>query len=168
MIHPNALFVEQAQIVPAFVPVNLATAANAGDWVSMKNYARCTIVIVAGAGTAPDDIVVTLQQATAVAGTGNKALNFSRIDVKQGADLATIGDFTTVTQTAGTSYTEGTSAETQNLWVIEVKAEDLDEANGFDCVQASIADVGTAAKVGVALYILWGARYLPPLSAIAD
>jgi hypothetical protein len=168
MLTPNALFVEQAQIVPAFVPVNLATAANPGDWVSMKNYARCTIIFLAGTGTASDDAVITLEQATAVAGTGNKALTFTRIDVKQGADLAAIGEFTTVTQTAATSYTSLTSAETQNLWVIDVKAEDLDTDNGYDCIQASIGDVGTNAKIGTVLYILWGARYAQPGSAIAD
>jgi hypothetical protein len=168
MIHTNALFVEQAQIVPAFVPVNLATAANPGDWVSMKGFARCTIIFVAGAGTAPDDATITVSQATAVAGTGSKALTFTRIDVKQGADLAAIGDFTTVTQAAATSYTSDTSAETQNLWVIDIRAEELDENNGFDCVQASIGDVGTAAKIGTVLYILWGSRYMPPGSAIAD
>ena len=40
MIRSNALFAEQAQIVAGFVPVNLATAANAGDWVSMKGFSR--------------------------------------------------------------------------------------------------------------------------------
>lgn len=171
MIHQNALFVEQANIVPAFVPVNLSAAANNGDYVSMKNYGRCVIVFFAGAGTAGDDPTLTVQQATAVAGTSAKALNFTRIDTKQGADLAAVGVFTTVTQAAGNTYTDATSAEVQKLWVIEIKAEDLDTANGFDCINASVADAdpdGTNAQLGCILYILHGSRYMPPGSAIVD
>lgn len=168
MIRSNALFVEQAQIVAGFVPVNLATAANAGDWVSMKGFSRCTVVFFAAAGTAGDDPTLTIEQATAVAGTGNKALNFTRLDVKQGADLAAIGAFTAVTQSAANTYTEATSAEAQKIWVVDIKADDLDADNGFDCIQASISDVGSNAQLGCLLYILWGARYMPPGSAIAD
>lgn len=168
MIHPNALFVEQAQIVSGFVPVNLATAANAGDWVSMKGFARCTVIFFAAAGTAGDDPTITIEQATAVAGTGNKALTFTRIDTKQGADLAAIGAFTTVTQSAATNYTDAASAEVQKIWIIDIKADDLDADSGFDCIQASVSDVGANAQIGCLLYILWGARFMPPGSAIAD
>lgn len=164
----NALLVEEAQIVVGFIPINMATGANAGDWVSMKGYDRCTIIFLAGAGTAGQDPTLTLQQATAVAGTGAKNLNFTRIDKKQGADLAAVGTFTTVTQAAGTSYTDDTSAEVQKLWVVEVKSDDLDVDNGFDCVQASVTDIGTNSQIGTLLYILRGPRFAPPGSAIAD
>ena len=88
--------------------------------------------------------------------------------MKQGSDLAAIGAFTSVTQSAGNTYTEATSAEAQKIWVLDIKADDLDVDNGYDCVQASISDVGSNAQLGCLLYILWGARYLPPGSAIAD
>lgn len=168
MIHPNALFVEQAQICSMFVPVNLATAANTGDWFSMKGFDRCTFIFFAGAGTAGDDPTITLQQATAVAGTSAKALNFTRIDTKQGADLTAVGAYTTVTQAAANTYTDATSAEVQKIWVVEVKGEDLDADNGFDCVQASISDIGANSQIGCGLAILWASRFSPPGSAIAD
>lgn len=166
---PNALLVEQMQLVPAFGPVDMSAAANNGDWVSMKNYERCAIVVFKAAGTAGDDPTITVQQATAVAGTGAKPLNFTRVDQKTGT-LASVGQFTTVTQAAANTYTDDTHAEIAALYVIDIKAEDLDVDNGYDCVQVSIADVGTNAQLGAALYLLWPARHAsqPLPSAIAD
>lgn len=168
-MHLNKLLVETCQIVSAIVPVNLATAANNGDWVSLKNYDRVSIVVFKGAGAAGEDPVITLQQATDVSGTGAKALNFTRVDKKVGTQTG-IGAFTTATQAAAGTHTDTDSAEAEGLFVIEVAAADLDVANGFDCVQVSIPDVGATSQIGCALYILRGARYggagLP--SAIAN
>ena len=86
------LFVERHQIVPVILPVNLATAANNGDWISLKNNRRCTFVVLAVVGVAGEDLAITLRQAQDVAGTGAKDLvAISRIDVKQGAALTAIG-----------------------------------------------------------------------------
>lgn len=166
---PNALFVEQVQIVSAIVPVDLQTAANNGDWVSLKKYGRCTIVFFKAAGTAGDDPVLTVRQATAVDGSDAKELNFTRVDYKRGT-LTAVGEFSTATQAAANTYTDTASAEAQGIFVIDIKAEDLDQANGFDCVQFQIPDVGTNAQIGCALYLLWQPRYgMDPLpSAIAD
>lgn len=155
----NALFVEQAQIVAAIVPVDLETGANNGDWVSMKNYERLTVVVFKAAGTAGDDPVLTMKQAQDVSGTAAKALNFTRVDSKVGAQTG-IGDFTTNTQAAANTYTDAVSAEAQGIFVIDFRSSDLDNAGGFDCVQVSIPDTGSAgAEIGSAFYILWGARY---------
>jgi hypothetical protein len=164
----NARFAEQAQIISGFVPVNLATAANAGDWVSMKQFQRLVILFFAAAGTAGDDPTLTVEQASAVAGTGAKALTFTRIDTWQGADLTAVGTPTTVAQTAANTYTDATSAEVQKIWVVEIDAADLDVDNGFDCVRGSIADVGTNAQIGCLLYLGLYSRYAPPASAIVD
>jgi len=166
-MNPNALLVEQMQIVSAIVPVDLNTAANNGDWVSLKNFARCSIVLFKAAGTAGDDPVLTVRQASAVDGTGAKALNFTRIDAKVGTQTG-IGTFTAVTQAAANTYTDAVSAEAQGLFVIDIKSEDLDVANGFDCIQFQVPDTGANAQLGCALYLLWGSRYSPPKSAIVD
>lgn len=164
----NQHILEKMQIVSAWVPVDLQTAQN-GDYVSLKNYGRCAIVFFAAAGTASDDPTLTLTQAQDVSGTGAKALNFTRIDVKQGT-LTAVGTFTTVTQAAGNTYTDATSAEIQKIWVVDVKAEDLDKANGFDCLRLACSDIGSNAQLGCALYLLHEPRYasatLP--SAIID
>lgn len=165
----NTLLAETVQIVSAIVPVNLATAANDGDWVSLKNYERCTVVVFKGAGTAGDDPVITLKQATDVSGSGAKALNFTRVDKKVGTQTG-IGSYTTATQAAGNTHTDDVSAEAEGLFLIEIDASNMDVNNGFDCLQVSIPDTGTNAQIGCALYILRGARYsaagLP--SAIAN
>lgn len=170
-MNPNVDFAEQVQVVSGFVPVNMATAANDGDWVSMKGYERCSIVFFKAAGTAGDDPTITLEQATAVAGTGAKNLvAIDKVYVKQDTALTTVGTFTVTTQTAAATYTDATSAEDQAIWVIDVQAEDLDRDNDFDCIRARVADVGTNAQIGCVLYLMWPARYgqqaLP--SAIVD
>jgi hypothetical protein len=160
---------ENIQIVSAIVPVNLATGANNGDWVSLKNYGHCAIVVFKGAGTAGDDPVITVRQATDVAGTSAKALNFTRVDKKVGTQTG-IGTFTVASQAAANTHTDTDSAEAEGVFVVEFDADELDIANGFDCVQVQIPDTGTNAQIGCALYLLssprYGQRVLP--SAIVD
>jgi hypothetical protein len=64
------------QIVPAVWPVDFNTAANPGDYVSMKNYKKCLVSIMQN--TAAGTAAVTLVQARNVAATGAKALAFNR------------------------------------------------------------------------------------------
>jgi hypothetical protein len=166
----NNLLVEDTQIVTAIVPVDSQAAANNGDWVSLKNYERCTIVLVKAAGVAGDDPVITVRQAQDVSGTGAKALNFTRIDAKVGAQTG-IGTFTTVTQAAANTYTDTVSAEAQGLFLIEFEAEELDVNNGFDCIQLQVPDTGSAgAQLIAGLYILRGCKFAGSVapSAIVD
>jgi hypothetical protein len=161
--------VESTQIVSGFLPVDLQTAANSGDYVSLKDYNHLTVIFFKAVGTAGDDPVLALQQATAVAGTAAKDLTFTTIYKKQGT-LTAVGTFTKVTQAAAASYTDATSAEVAAIWVIEIDAQDLDVENNFDCVAANVADVGGNAQLGCLLYILSEPRYaqaIPP-SAIVD
>lgn len=147
-------------IVEGFLPSNLATAANNGDYVSMKNWARCLIVFMSGVGTAGEDPTLTVQQATSNAGGGVKALTFDTIYRKQAAtDLSGTGVWTKTTQTAANTYTEATAAEQDLIWVVEIKAEDLDVDGGFDFIRATVADVGAGAQNGGLLYILCGPKY---------
>jgi hypothetical protein len=166
----NNLLVEECQVVAGIIPVDSQTGANNGDWVSLKGYDRCTILVYKAAGVAGDDPVLTVKQASDVAGTGAKALNFTRVDSKVGAQTG-IGQFTKNTQAAGNTYTDTVSAEAQGLFAIEFKSEDLDVNNGFDCIQISVPDTGAAgAQLLCALYVLRGARYgsQPLPSSIVD
>lgn len=163
----NNLFVEEAQIVMAIVPVDSQSGANTGDYVSLKNYERCTVVVIKAAGVAGDDPVITMTQAQDVAGTGVKELNFTRVDAKVGAQTG-IGTFTTVTQAAGNTYTDTVSAEAQAIFVVEFKAEDLDVNNSFDCLKVAIPDTGSAgAQLLTAIYILRGPKFGGATSASA-
>lgn len=163
----NNLFVEEAQIVMAIVPVDSQSGANTGDYVSLKNFERCTIVVIKAAGVAGDDPVLTVTQAQDVSGTGVKALNITRVDSKIGVQTG-IGVFTTNTQAAAATYTDLVSAEAQGIMVVEFKAEDLDVNNGFDCLKIAIPDTGAGgAQLLTAIYILRGGKFNPALSSSA-
>ena len=167
--HEMANLMENGNLQSAFIPVDLQAAANNGDWVSLKLYNHVALVVFKAAGTAGDDPVITVTQATDVSGTSEKALTFDTIYSKVGTQTG-IGTFTTNTQTAANTYTDATSAEAAAIFVVEFDAADLDVANGFDCVQLSVPDVGSNAQLGCAFYILTEPRYAEatPQSAITD
>lgn len=151
---------EKSQLVLGFLPVDLQTGANTGDWVCLKGYRHVEVIFVSAVGTAGDDPTLTINQATAVAGTGSKALDFTTLYVKQAAtDLTGTGTYTKISQTAANTYTEVTSAEQVALWIVEFDATDLDADNDFDCINATVADVGGNAQLGYLLYRLSGARH---------
>lgn len=148
-------------IISAIVPVDTQTAANDGDWISLKNAQGVTIVVFKAAGVAGDDPSITIEQATDVAGTSGKVLNavtefFKKIGTQTG-----VGTWTRVTQTADELLTvDAVSAEAQGLWVFNVEADQLDVDGGFDCIRVRIADTGAAgAQLGCALYMPHGLRF---------
>lgn len=148
-------------IVPAFRPVDLMTAANSGDYISLKNAQGVLILFHSTIGTAGDDPTITVRQATTVAGGSVKDLAVvTEIFTKQAAtDLTTIAGWTKVTQAAAATYTEATSAEQEALWAIQIEADQLDVDGGFDCIAANVADVGANAQLGACYYILYGLRH---------
>jgi len=58
---------ENIQIVSAFAPGTDINSDAEGDWVSLKNYDGCLVVLHKAAGTAGDDPSIKMQQATVVA-----------------------------------------------------------------------------------------------------
>lgn len=160
--------VEEMQIVNAIVPVDLKTGENAGDYISFKNYRHCTVIITTAIGTAGQDPVISQFQAKTVAGGDEKALNITTVYEKIGETAVTaVGTFTKVTQTAAATYTNTDGAENVAVFVLEVDADDLDVANGFDCYRVHVADVGANDQLGCATYILSEPRY-PAIEAIKD
>jgi len=163
------LLAEEAQIAAGFLPVDLATAGASGDWISLKNFRHIAIVLFRAAGAVGEPAVITVQQAQDVAGTGAKALNFTRVDTKSGADIFAVGQFTKVTQASANTYSAvGGAGNTQAIVLVEFNAEDLDVEGGFDCIRATIADVGSTAQLAAMLYVLTQPRFTPPSSAIVD
>jgi len=154
-------------IASCFNPVDMQTAANTGDWISMKNHGRLVFVLFKGIGTAGDDPIFKLQQGQTSAGTNAKDLLFTTIFKKVGV-LTAIGQFTKVTQAAATSYVDTDSAEAATIMAVEVLAEQLDSDGGFDHVQLSVADVGGNAQLGCAFVLALDPRhaYEPSLSCI--
>ena len=166
----NAKFAEVANIISG-VPLDTQGASGlATPYVSLKNYHRATVVYIGAAGTGTDAAIITLLQASAVAGTGEKALNVTEFWAKSGADLKAVGQFTRATQAAGNTVTGGVATE-QKCVVVDINLDQLDVANSFDCLKASVADTGAAgAQLGVLFVILWSPKYASSLapSPIAD
>lgn len=160
---------EKMQIQPGVIPVNMATGPQTGDWVSLGKYRRCAIVFLKGVGAASQDAILTLQQATSAAGAGAKNLAVvTDVRVKQASALTAVGQFTQVTQAAAATYTSDTSGEDQALWVVDIDSDQLDVANGFSFLNASLNDPGTNSQIGAVLYLLHEPRYgdMPLPSAI--
>ncbi len=177
----NVHFVEKNQVVLGFKPVAMNAAANNSDYVSMKGYGRCAVIFIKAVGTAGDDPTLSFKQASDVSGTGVKVLAVSRIDKKQAAtDLTAVGTFTKSTSdspasndtftTASGTWTNSDLAEQAAIVIADIKAEDLDINNGFDCITCNIADVGTNAQLGTLIFVLHEPRNMKETleSAIVD
>lgn len=139
-----------------------ATTGGDCDYVSLRGYAGATIVIMVDNATTVTGGAVTLKQATAVAGTSEKALAFA--SYLANTDVGASDTLTETTATSNTFTTDTTDAKNQ-LFVIEVDAASLDVANGFDCIRVDVASMANAVE-GV-LYILHGARYASPIAQAA-
>lgn len=147
------------QVTPVVAAVGLLLTSTLGDtkYVSMKNYRRLQIVIIIGDGTTVTGSTITLKQATAVAGTNEKALAFTRI--LKNVDL---GASQTLVETAVTANTFDTQAvnSKDSIYIIDVDADSLDVAGGFDCVRVDgTGHAATSGRGSVVLYNLYGARY---------
>lgn len=176
----NTDLMESIQIVSAFAPGTDINTDASGDWVSLKGFDGCLVVFHKAAGTAGDDPSIKLQQATAVAGTGAKALTFNHIYHKIGATaLSAIGTFTKVELATPTDDLDLVSVNGvdlltdvgESLIVVNVRASDLDVDGGFDCVNLEIEgdDIGNA-TLASAYYVLYNARHPGAVvkSAISD
>jgi hypothetical protein len=178
----NQHILEKGTFVSGIVPVALNTnPGSVSDYISMKGYARCTIIFFKNAGTAGDDPTITVSQAKTVAGGSAKALGFTRVDKKQVAtNQLSTGTFTTSTSSSAASndtfnttngtWTNSDLAEQTALVIIDISVDQMDIDGGFDCLTATVGDVGTNAQIGCLLYFLHEPRYSQATapSAIAD
>lgn len=149
-------FLEKFQVCAGFGPVNMATAANTGDVVNLSHYGRCAILVHAAAGAVGEPPTLTLQQAQEIAGTPAN-LNFDRVDTKSGADVTAIEAFTKATN-ADHDYAMS-AGNTQKMIVVDVPVESLNVEGGYNCILASVADVGATSQLGHMLYLLHEPRH---------
>jgi hypothetical protein len=134
------------------VPIDTTGAARTGDYYSLKDAQGILFVIAQGAwaGGTP---AVTLKQATAVAGTGAKALSFT----ERYSKVAITGTVNVLAAVTSDTFNLGTTANTVTF--VEVSSADLDRAGGFDCVGLDIASPGANADLISVIAILYGLRY---------
>ena len=144
--------VQGTKIVQLMVPQDIdgaamdGASAATGDAVCMKNYGHVTIIL--STGLTPDARTVTLKQSTSAALGSEKALGFTTNWVNEGLSTDLL------TKTTVTSNTFDTAATANNMYVMEVDAEDLDMANSFDWVRLDIATGDTSATIISAIAIL--------------
>lgn len=153
----NVRMDEQVKTVVAAAGLLLTSTLGDTTYVSMKGYQRCQIIISIADGTNVTGSTITLKQATAVAGTSEKALAFTRMLANTDYVASK-----TMTETAVTSntFTTQTTDSKDSLYIIDVDASDLDVANGFDCLRVDgTGHAATASRGCVVLYNLYGARY---------
>ena len=168
----NSRLLESINIVTGTPPTD-GNSSFTSDYISLKNYSGCLVVVTKAAGTSGDDISLQLYQATDVAATGEKALTCIRnVYSKVGTQTST-GAWTRTDMTATADYDTAalTTGGVEGLFVLDVRGSDLDADNGFDCItfKNDGADLGNACNMTVH-YILYGANYPQklPTTAIVD
>lgn len=150
---PNANFVEQVATVFALAPIVPSTSTP--TYICLKGYHRMVAQIFVKNATTVTGSAITVKQATAVAGTSEKAVAFT--EAYRNIDVAAAWPIAKFTVAANTFTTDSTNSK--NLFYsIEITPDMLDLAGGFDCVRIGTGD-GTAATVAVA-YQLWPAKYM--------
>lgn len=157
----NAMLSEQVKLVAGLVSTTPSSTTPVS--VSLKGYERVSIIIIVKNATTVTGSAITVKQATDVSRTSEKALSFStayrNLDTGAGDVLSS---FTVASDTFTTLSTDSKNA----MYVIEVKAEDLDVTNGFDCIRVGTGNA-TAATLTV-LYALYGAKFPTTNAAITD
>lgn len=137
-------------------PVDAQTAQT-GKRVSLRNAGGCTIVVVKAAGTAGDDHSYDLQQHTASTGGTTADLDIvTAYYLKQETTLDGDETWTRVTQSAASEITDagaaGTSAEQEQILVIEVDAKQL--TDGYDYISLNSGGEGSNAQLSTCIYLL--------------
>lgn len=139
-----------------WVPVD-AQSAQTGKRVSLQNAGGCTIVVFKAAGTAGDDHSYDVQQHTAYTGGTTADLDVvSYYYVKQETALDNDESWSKITQSAASEITDagaaGTSAEQQQIVVIEIDAAQL--SDGYTHISLNSGGEGSNAQLSGCLYIL--------------
>lgn len=157
MLTLNARLDEQAVSIVAAAGLLLTSTLGDTLYCSMKNFRKCQILISIADGTTVTGSTITLKQATAVAGTGEKALGFTRM--LSNVDYAAAKTMVDTAVVANTFTTQTVNSK-DSLYILEIDAEDLDLANGFDCFRVDgTGHAATASRGCVVLYNFFGARY---------
>ncbi len=153
---------QSAKLVEAITPQ--AGAAITGDYISCKTAGRVFVVVHVNQAAA-NTVAITIEQASAVAGTGSKAIA-TAVPIWANEDCAASDAL--VRQTDAVSFTTS-SATKHKLVVFEIDPTTLDKANGFDCLTVKTA-ASNAANITSAFYLLTDVRYqgATPPSAIVD
>jgi hypothetical protein len=145
---------EFAYPITGLAPVT--PSSSVPDYISMKMVGRIGAVILVKNATTVTGSAITLKQATAVAGTSEKALSFTT--AWRNIDTAAAGgDILAEFAVSSDTFTTDNTNSKDLIYVIDIHKDMLDVANGFDCVRVGTGNA-TAAVLSV-LYLCYGNRY---------
>jgi hypothetical protein len=147
----------------------------------MKGYGRCAVIFIKAVGTAGDDPTLSFKQArtspapasrrsASPASTRSRPRPISPRSAPSPSRPRTRRPATTPSTPRSGTWTNSDLAEQAAIVIADIKAEDLDIANGFDCITCNIADVGTNAQLGTLIFVLHEPRNMKETldSAIVD
>ncbi len=153
---------EQLHVVQALAPKDdLYEGSPQTDFISLKSYKSLMFVLEHGVGTT-GTVVITVQNATDAAGTSPTDIPFR---YRRVAATGTSDVPGALTEASATGFT--TTAGSNQVYLIEVLAEELDEAKPF--VAMTLTE-GTDAVVAASVLAILGAPRFPGstmLTAIA-
>jgi hypothetical protein len=153
-----------AQIPPVMLLAPAADAAGrAAPFRSLRNALKAYIVAHINQGAA-NTVQLSVMQATAVAGTGGKAVTAVPI----WSNLNTGTNDTLVARTAAATYTTDAGL-TDKLVVFEITPEScMDLANGFDCISLSTGASNVANITEAQLHVLGSFQGATPINTYTD
>lgn len=159
----NILSVEGGKWVVGLAPITPSTSTP--DYVCLKGYERCAVIIVCDNATTVTGSAISLRQANDVSDTNGKVLPFSWVWAN--TDI-TASDTLVKTAVGSNTFTTSAVDNKNTIYVIEVDATDLDMDLNFDCLRAVTGNA--VSTVVCVLYYLYPAKYAAatPPSAIID
>jgi hypothetical protein len=147
------------RLIDKFKPVpaltSTAPSASTPTLVSMKGYGHLTAIVTGKNTTGVTGSAITLAQSKTVAGANSKALGFTYVAAS--TDIANSVALTN-TAVASNTFTTTNTANAIFMYVIEVDATSLDQANGFDVINVATANA-TNSTMNVVYLLGSPARY---------
>lgn len=150
-IHTAARFDQRDDRYIAGPPLGSAGARD--TFVSMRGYARATIIINIENGTAVSPAVISVKQGRLLNGKGQKPIAFDRMRV----NLDAAASQTLVeTEVIGNAFTTDATDGKRSMYVIDIDHDALDTVEG--CHLLRVEATGMANAIGSVTYLLWGSR----------
>jgi len=160
---PNSICLPEVfKIVEALTPATDA-AGRTGDYVSLAKYHMAYVVFHCDQGNAAT-IAVTIEQATAVAGTGSKVITVA-VPIWANQDLAAADAF--ARQTDAVNFTTSAAVK-RKMVVFQIDPSTLDVAGGFDCITVKTGASNVANLTCAQYYLLSRYPQAVPPAAITD
>lgn len=152
---------DRAAITNLLAPAADAAGRTSGVYPTMKGAHRASIIFKVNQGNAAT-VLVTPLQASAVAGTGSKALS-ANVPIYTKLDVAASDVW--VRQTDAKNYTTDAGVKVKYVR-FDIDPSALDMANGFDCIGVSTG-ASNAANITSADILIGPMRYVEDVSVAA-